>query len=381
MVGQVTVSLMLLVCTGLFVRTLQNLRSVDPGFSSRNVVNLRMDLSLRNLPESAGRAFYDQLRDQVGRTGGVKAAALTLTVPLAQVAGETRIGTLRPLGGAVQRPPVTMEYDVVSPGFFATLGIGVVRGRDFTSGDRTGAPEVAILDEQAARSLWPDHDPVGERVALADGTVREVIGVVRRIRFSDLPAEPHPYFYVPLAQHYEPAMALQVRTAGDPLRAVEPVRATLRKLDPNLGVQVSRFSDEVEETLAQPRLFSWLFGSFSLTALLVTAIGLYGTLSYAVSRRTRELGIRMALGARASEIVAMVLRRGLALTVVGLTLGVIAAVWATSLFSNLLFGVTPTDPAVFAAVALLLGLVGLAASSLPAYRATRVDPMAIIRHE
>jgi predicted permease len=380
-VGQVTVSLMLLVCTGLFVRTLQNLRSVDPGFSSRNVVNLRMDLSLRNLPENAGLAFYDQLRDQVGRTGGVKAAALTLTVPLARIAGETRIGTLRPLGGAVQRPPVTMEYDVVSPGFFATLGVGVVRGRDFTSGDRKGAPEVAILDEQAARSLWPDHDPVGERVALADGTVREVVGVVRRIRFSDLPAEPRPYFYVPLAQHYEPAMALQVRTAGDPLRAVEPVRAVLRKLDPNLGVQVSRFSDEVEETLTQPRLFSWLFGSFSLTALLVTAIGLYGTLSYAVSRRTRELGIRMALGARASEIIAMVLRRGLALTLVGLTLGVVAAVWATSLFSNLLFGVTPTDPAVFAAVALLLGLVGLAASSLPAYRATRVDPMAIIRHE
>ena len=129
-------------------------------------------------------------------------------------------------------------------------------------------------------------------------------------------------------------MALQVRTAGDPLRAVEPVRAILRKLDPNLGVQVSRFGDEVEETLAQPRLFSWLFGSFSLTALLVTAIGLYGTLSYAVSRRTRELGIRMALGARASEIIAMVLRRGLALTLAGLILGLVAAVWATSLFSE-----------------------------------------------
>ncbi|HEY0556527.1 MAG TPA: ABC transporter permease [Thermoanaerobaculia bacterium] len=379
-VGQVTVSLMLLVCTGLFVRTLQNLRSVDPGFNSRHVVNLRMDLSLRNLPASAGLAFYDQLRDQVGRVAGVKAAALTLTVPLARVAGETRIGSLRPLD-AVPRPPVTMEYDVVSPGFFATLGIGLVRGRDFSAADGKGAPAVAILDELAARALWPGRDPVGERVATADGTVREVVGVVRRIRFSELPTAPNPYFYLPLAQHYEPAMALQVRTTGDPLRVAEPARAILRKLDPNLGVQVSRFGDEVEETLAQPRLFSWLFGSFSLTALLVTAIGLYGTLSFAVSRRTRELGIRMALGARASEIVAMVLRRGLALTLAGLVLGIVAAVWATSLFSNLLFGVTPTDPAVFAAVALLLGLVGLAASSVPAYRATRVDPMSIIRHE
>jgi ABC-type antimicrobial peptide transport system permease subunit len=155
----------------------------------------------------------------------------------------------------------------------------------------------------------------------------------------------------------------------------------VRKLDPNLGVKVSRFGDEVEETLAQPRLFSWLFGTFSLTALLVTAIGLYGTLSYAVSRRTRELGIRMALGARASEIIVMVLRRGLGLTLVGLFLGLIAASWATSVLSGLLFGVTPTDPAVFVSVALLLTMVGLAASSLPAYRATRVDPMSIIRHE
>jgi putative ABC transport system permease protein len=380
-VGQVTVSLMLLVCTGLFVRTLQNLRSVDPGFNSRHVVTLRMDLSLRNLSPGAGLAFYDQLRDQVARVGGIKAAALTLTVPLARVAGESRLAGVRALGGAVQRPSLPMEYDVVSPGFFSTLGIGVVRGRDFSAGDDKGAPAVAILDELAARALWPDRDPVGERVALADGSVREVVGVVHRIRFSELPTEPHPYFYVPLAQHYEPAMALQVRAAGDPLRAAEPVRAILRKLDPNLGVQTSRLSDEVEETLAQPRLFSWLFGSFSLTALLVTAIGLYGTLSYAVSRRTRELGIRMALGARASEIVAMVLRRGLALTLVGLVLGLVAAAWATSLFSSLLFGVTPTDPAVFAFVAVLLGLVGLAASSLPAYRATRVDPMSIIRHE
>jgi predicted permease len=380
-VGQVTVSLMLLVCTGLFVRTLQNLRSVDPGFNSRHVVNLRMDLSLRNLPPEAGLAFYNQLRDQLGRVAGVRTAALTLTVPLARVAGETRLGAVRPLGGSVQRSPMPMEYDVVSPGFFATLGVGIVRGRDFSAGDRKGAPAVAILDELAARTLWPGRDPVGERIALTDGSVREVVGVVRRIRFSELPAEPHPYFYVPFAQHYEPAMAVQLKTLGDPMRVVEPVRAILRRLDPNLGVQVSRFSDEVEETLAQPLLFSWLFGSFSLTALLVTAIGLYGTLSYAVSRRTRELGIRMALGARASEIVAMVLRRGLALTVAGLVLGLVAAVWATSLFSNLLFGVTATDPAVFGFVALLLGLVGLAASSLPAYRATRVNPMSIIRHE
>lgn len=380
-IGQVTASLMLLVSTGLFVRTLQNLRSVQTGFNSRSIVNLKMDLSLRGVQESSGYAFYDQLLDQVGRLPNVKAAALTLTVPLAREAGESRLGTLQPSDGSVRRPPVTMEYNVVTPGFFDTLRIPLLRGRGFSAADRGGAPLVAILDEAAAETLWPDREVVGERVALRDGTVCEVIGVVRRIRFTELPTEPHPHFYLPFAQHYEPTMALQVRTAGDPLQAVNPIRTVVRKLDPNLGVKVSRFSDEVEDTLAQPRLFSWLFGAFSFTALLVTAIGLYGTLSYAVSRRTRELGIRMALGARASEIVVMVLRRGLSLTLAGLFLGLIAASWATSILSGLLFGVTPTDPAVFFSVALLLTMVGLAASSLPAYRATRVDPMSIIRHE
>jgi predicted permease len=380
-VGQVTVSLMLLVSTGLFVRTFQNLRSVQTGFSSRNIVNLKMDLSLRGIQAASGLTFYDQLLDQVSRVAGVKAAALTLTVPLGREAGEDRIGSLRPLGDSVQRSPTTLEYDVVTPGFFDTLRVPLVGGRDFSATDRQGGPPVVILDEVVARTLWPGRNAVGERVVLGDRTVCEVIGVVRRIRFSELPTDPHSHFYLPFAQRYEPAMALQVRTAGDPLRAVDPIRSILRKLDPNLGVQVSRFSDEVEETLAQPRLFSWLFGSFSLTALLVTAIGLYGALSYAVSRRTRELGIRMALGARASEIIVMVLRRGLGMTLAGLVLGLLAASWATSVFAGLLFGVTPTDPTVFVSVALLLTLVGLAASSLPAYRATRVDPMAIIRHE
>ena len=378
-VGQVTLSLLLLVSTGLFVRTLQNLRSIDPGFSSRDIANLKIDLSLRGVREPSGLVFYDQLLEQVGRLPGVRAAALTLTVPLARSGGESLIGSLQPSPAGARA--ATEELDVVSPGFFRTLGIPLLRGRDFSRLDGRGAPLVVIVDEATARSLWPGRNPLGERVTLGDGTVREVIGVVGRIHFGDLPVDPRPYFYLPLAQHYQPAMALQVRTAGDPLRALAPVRAVLRKLDPGLGVEVSRFDDEVRETLSQPRLFSWLFGSFSLTALLVTAIGLYGTLSYAVSRRTRELGIRMALGARASEIIVMVLRRGLGLTLAGLVLGLVAAIWTTSLFSRFLFGVAPTDLAVFVSVALLLTLVGLAASSLPAYRATRVDPMAIIRHE
>ena len=379
-VAQVTLSLMLLVSTGLFIRTLQNLRSIDPGFSSRGVVNLRTDLTLHGVREPAGRLFYDQLLDQVERLPGVESAALTLTVPLARVGGRAEIGSLRPPGAS---RPMAVELDAVSPGFFRTLGIPLVRGRDFSRFDRRGAPLVVIVDEATAQALWPGKNPLGERVTLGDGAVSEVIGVVRRIRFWELPEDPRPYYYLPLAQHYEPALALQVKMkgTGDPLRVLGPVHAVLRRLDPGLAIEVSRFDDEVRETLSLTRLFSWLFGSFSLTAVLITAIGIYGVLSYAVSRRTRELGIRMALGARTSEIIGLVLRRGLALTFAGLVLGLVAASWTTSIFSGLLFQVTPTDPEVFVTVTLLLIGVGLAASSLPAYRATRVDPMAIIRHE
>jgi ABC-type antimicrobial peptide transport system permease subunit len=191
-----------------------------------------------------------------------------------------------------------------------------------------------------------------------------------------------PLFYLPLAQRYLPDMALQVKAVGGrPMRLAKLVGGIVHRLDPNLVVQANRLSSEVEATLAQSRLFSWLLGGFSVVAMLVTAIGLYGTLAYTVRRRTRELGIRMALGARSSEIMGLVIRRGLALTLTGLLLGLVGAAWTTSVFSDLLYDVTPTDPAVFIVVALLLALVGLAASSLPAYSATRVDPMNVIRHE
>jgi putative ABC transport system permease protein len=232
-----------------------------------------------------------------------------------------------------------------------------------------------------ARSLWPGQSPIGERFTVTRGEVYEVVGVARSVRFQNLQTDAKPYFYVPLAQRYEPAITLQVRTAGDPLQAADSILAVIHELEPSLGIQVSLYADEVQEAFALPRLFSWLFGTFSLVAVVVTAIGLYGTLAYVVSRRMRELGIRMALGAQGSEIVTIVLRRGLTLTLTGIVLGLIAASWTTSVFSSLLFEVTPTDPAVFLSVALLLTLVGLAASSLPAYSATRIDPMAIIRHE
>ncbi|HSS77188.1 MAG TPA: ABC transporter permease [Thermoanaerobaculia bacterium] len=380
-VGQITISLVLLISTGLFVRTLINLQSLDPGFDPRRVVDLRIDLLSPEYSEARGEAFYDQLLKEVQKLPGVDSAALTLTVPLSQTNGARRLSNLWPAGGSSQKS-LPVEYFVVSPGLFHTLGIPLLRGRDFSAADRHGAPGVVILDEAVALSFWPGKDPLGERVLMPGWKeAREVVGVVRSIRVQNHQV-PRPLFYLPLAQHYLPGMALQVKAAGgEPQRLARVVGGVVHRLDPNLAVLANRLADEVEATLTQPRLFSWLLGGFSLVALLVTGIGLYGTLAFTVSRRTRELGIRMALGARSSEIMTLVIRRGLALTLTGLVLGLVGAAWTTSVFASLLFEVTPTDPAVFIVVALLLTLVGLAASSLPAYSATRVDPMNVIRHE
>lgn len=383
-VGQVTLSLILLVSTGLFVRTLQNLYSVDPGFDSGHLFKMTFDLSLKRYSEQAGAQFQSQLLEQVRKLPQVQAAALSHSVPLASSTLIQLSGNLR-LPSAPEATALESEYNVVTPGFFQTLGIPILRGRDFAQEDREGSMPVLIVDQTLAMELWPGRNPVGQRVLLSHGEKWfpwEVIGVVRTIH-SSLSGDPPPTYYLPLAQHYLATVSLQVRvkTAQEPTLAWKSVRAQFQRMDPDLPVQASFLEDEVNRTLATPRLFSLLLGGFSLTALLVTAIGLYGTLSYVVSRRTRELGIRMALGARNSEIMGMVLRRGLSLTLLGLALGTLAAVWTTSVLSEFLFGVTPTDPGVFAAVVVLLILVGLLASSLPAWRATRVDPMTIIRHE
>ncbi len=379
-VGQVTISLVLLVSAGLFVRTLLNLSSIDPGFESAQVLDLRINLSLGNYSDVQGQAFYDELLARVRKLPGVSSAALTLTVPLGQNNAMGLLQGVWPEADAGDKEPLVVDCSVISPGYFDTLGIPLLRGRDFTAEDRRGAPGVAIVDEQLAAILWPNKNPLDEHLVLApDKKALEVVGVVRNVRVEERETT-QPYFYLPLAQRYQPDLALEVK-GEDPLRLVGPIRGIVKQLDRNLAVEAGGLDGEVQTTLAQPRLFSWLLGSFSLVAVLVTAIGLYGTLSYTVSRRTRELGIRMALGARASEIVALVMRRGLTLTLTGLTLGLVASSWTTSVFSNLLFGVTPTDPGIFISVALLLALVGLAASSLPAYSATRVDPMAVIRHE
>ena len=384
-VGQVALSLMLLVGTGLFVRTWRNLEEVPPGLDGRGVVDLRIDLELQHYPRAAGQAFYDRLLDRVRRIPGVRSASLAQAVPFA-----THEVTLyctdvqapgQPLDGKAG-PRITAE-NLVSPGYFATLGIPLVSGRDFSARDREGAPPVIIVSRSFAKSIWGTTDPVGKRIPIG-GEPMEVVGVA-----ADIPASlrggVRELLYHPLHQLYSPNLTLHVKTAGGETTAramVAPVRAEMARLDRTVPIAaVSLLEEDILQAAAHPKLFSQLLGSTSGVALLLTGIGLYGTLALAVRQRTRELGIRRALGARTSEVLAPVLRQGLGLTAIGLILGMAASLLATRALSDLLFGVTPTNPAVFALAALICGSLGAMASLLPAWSAARVDPMEVLRQE
>jgi putative ABC transport system permease protein len=384
-VGQVALSLMLLVGTGLFVRTWHNLQEVPPGLDGRGVVDLQIDLELQRYGEAPGQAFYDQLLDRVRRIPGVRSASLAVAVPLAshqEIALFSEIQVPgQPLDGKAG-PRMTAE-NLVSPGYFATLGIPLVSGRDFSARDREGAPPVVIVSRSFARSIWGTRDPVGERITI-DSLPMEVVGVAADV-LTSLRGGPRELLYRPLHQFYFPNLTLHVKTAGGEATAravVSPIRAEMARLDRTVPIAgVSLLEEEIRQASAQPRLFSQLLGGTSGVALLLTGIGLYGSLVLAVRRRTRELGIRRALGAQTSEVLALVLRQGLGLTAVGLTLGIAASLLATRALSGMLFGVTPTDPAVFATVALICGSLGAAASLLPAWSAARVDPMEALRQE
>jgi predicted permease len=380
-VGQIALSLVLLVGTGLFVRTWLNLQEIRPGFDSRGVVNFQLDLELQRYGEKEGLAFCDQLLERVRHAPGILSASVATMIPMRSQDNVQFLTQFPPQGSA--REPRTAGTNLVAPGYFRTLGIPLLAGRDFSPGDREGTQPVLIVSRRLGRELWPGKNPVGERISVR-GKSLEVIGVVEDIRTSLL-EEPRELAYRPIQQFFFPNLTLHAKTSGDPgaVRAsIAAVRAEVARLDRNLPVaRINLLDEEVRQAAAKPRLFSQLLGSTSGVALLLTGIGLYGTLAFAVRRRTREMGIRRALGAGTSGILGLVLRRGLALTGIGLAVGIVSSLLATRALGSMLFGVAPTDPAVFLTVALICGSVGVAASLLPAWSAARVNPMKALRQE
>jgi predicted permease len=394
-VTQVAVSLTLLVGAGLFIRTLGNLQAVDLGFQREHVLVFSVDPQLINYRREQIGGLYKRMLERIDAVPGVLSASLSRQGLLSGSGTQGSINvpgfTPPPQENQLSRSGDRVELDVpflsqVGPDFFRTLGMTIVRGRDFSAQDNETAPKVAVVNEAFARYYFGSQDPIGRRFDRGeeDGGEVEIVGVVKDAKAETIKEQTPRTFYVPYLQ--DPSSwretTFQVRTTGDPLAVVAAIRSQVQSLEPNLPVfRVKTLEQQVDETLGRERLVATLASLFGVLALLLACAGLYGVLSYSVSRRTRELGVRMALGAKRRDVLSLVLRQGMTLAVMGIVLGLATAFAVTRFVSSLLFGISNTDFITFAGAALGLGIVGLFACYLPARRATRVDPVIALRSE
>jgi putative ABC transport system permease protein len=382
---EVAVSLVLLVGAGLMIRTLGNLRGVDPGFDPRGVVSMSVAIPVRKYPSPREQSdFYERALERVRRLPGIDAAGAVSTLPLSGGGSMQPVAIEgRPAVALSQQPEVAVR--VMTPGYLQAMRIPLVRGRDFGDADGAGRPAVVLISESLARLFWPGEDPIGRHMTLTfhPGVAREVVGVVGDVKQEGLAAvQPAPTVYAPLAQMPGPWMTLVVRPKTPLASLVPEVTGAVLQVDPEQPVtDVLTLEALTDDSLAHQRATMLLLAIFAAFALLLAGMGIYGVLTYAVRKRVPEIGIRLALGARRSDVLWMVLGHGLRITLAGLLLGALGAIALTRLLAGLLFGVTPADPATFACVSVLLCAISLLASYLPARVATRVDPAVALRSE
>jgi predicted permease len=374
--GQLATAVLLMVVAGLFLRSLWHSQVVDPGFDPDGVHAAVLNLELNGYGEPRGRAFFTRLRDELRAEPGVAGVAVASSLPLDGTTSSTRVTVEG--GPRVERE--SFDYAAVTPGYLRTLRIALVRGRDFTDADREGAPEVAIVSQTMAARSWPGQDPLGKRLRLGPGNV-EVVGVARDVQDRAIGTPAEPFVYFPFAQRYSPGATILVRARGDERAAAAAVRAAVRRLDPDLPIVQHMPLRRMIVSLSPQTPLATLIGVFGAVGLLLAAVGVYGVVAYLAAQRTREIGIRMALGAARRDVLALVMGRGAWLALLGIAAGGLGALALTRVLRSLLVGVAPGDPATYATVALLLAAVVLVASYIPARRAARVDPMVALRSE
>lgn len=388
-VVETALAVVLLVGAGLLLKSFLRLQQVDPGFKADRVLALDLALPETTYPWAGPsvQTFYDTLLERVRGLPGVKEAGLALQVPLT---GDNMTSFVHDLSRPLPEPghEDLTAVRVVTPGYLETLRIPLVRGRLLTDADNTEkGPRVVLVSEEAARRFWPGEDPLGHTVEISadfgNGLLGgQVVGVVRSVRHEGVAREPAPEVYVPFSQARANMMRLVVRTEGQPLALAPQVRSEVQALDKDLPVaNVRDMEAVVSDAVALPRFYMLLVGAFAGVALLLAALGIYGVVTYAVTHRTRELGIRMALGADGRQVVGLVLRQYLRLTGAGLALGVGLAFVASRLLGSLLYGVERGDPVTYVGVVAVLGSVAMLASLWPAYRATRIDPIIALRRD
>lgn len=392
-VSEVALSLMLLVGAGLMIRSFQNLRSVQPGFDSHNVLTMTAMVSRAKFPAPAQQiSFFERVLQDVRSMPGVEAAGVIDDLPLNDEGSHQPIAIEgRPAVPMSEQPEVDVR--LISPGYMSALHIPTLRGRDISDTDVADRPGVILISESMARQFWPGEDPLGKRLTMTffPGVVREVVGVVGDVKLDSLDqTRPSATLYFPLDQVSVPAnggwtsfpMTLVVRSASGSTGMVSAVSNAVHEVDRDIPVRdIFSMDDLVTNSLAQQRFNMLLLGAFAGLALLLAAVGIYSVLSYSVKRSVQEIGIRMALGARLSDVLRMVVIEGMKPTLLGVALGTAAALALGRVLSSQIYGVRPTDPITFLVVAALLAAVALVASILPAYRATKVDPIVALRYE
>jgi putative ABC transport system permease protein len=383
-VGEVALSLALLAGAGLMVRSFLALRSQELGFKPENVVTMQLAVPDTRYPQGPpARALLGRVQEEVSSSPGVASVAFATGAPLNSGWGRSLTVEGYPVLALKDAPMI--QHTVVSPGYFKTLGITLLDGREFVDSDWDN-PRVTIVDQSLARKYWPAESPIGKRIRFGPPEDNEpwhtIVGVVSNVQNQTLSEPGNLSVYLPVSPAFSPSMSLIARADHDPLRVSGGIRARIQQIDPDIAISLVRTEDQIIERASWPqRFFAVLFAVFAALALVLAAVGLYGVLAYAVSLRTHEIGIRMALGATGSQVRQMVMRQGVMLVGIGLAVGTLATYGLTRLLASQLYQVSATDPRTYAGVTTVLVVTALLASYLPARRATRVDPVVALRDE
>ncbi|MDP9121179.1 MAG: ABC transporter permease [Acidobacteriota bacterium] len=382
--GQVGLSLLALVGAVLLLVSLRNVEHIDPGFERRHLLVLSLDLASQKLDEARGEQFLGEVIRRVEALPQVRSAALAENLVLVDQGVRHRIQPEgREARGGGEAEALIVQTCAISPGYFRTLGVQVLRGRAFNDSDLPGSRQVVIVNRTMADRLWPQQDPIGRRFKMQPTLQTfEVVGVAQDVKYNALGEEPQLYVYLPLPQSYSPGVTLHVLTAGEPALLVNTLRKRLQEMAPTLPLfRIKTMPEVIDDQLWAWRAGALLLSLFGCVALLLVIIGIYGVISYSIAQRKREIGIRVALGATRPQLIRLFVRQGMAMVAIGLALGLLSALSATRLIADLLYGIDAADPRTLGATALLLGAVGLAANYLPARRAAAVPPMLVMRQE
>jgi macrolide transport system ATP-binding/permease protein len=377
---QISLSFVLVAGAGLLIQSLVRIQNASPGFSTKGVLLSSVDLFSAGYNAEHAKTFNDELLNRVRALPGVESVALSRVRPFSYRNYSSAPITVDTYQPAPDEQP-TADYNEVGEGYFTTIGIPLVSGREFTRRDDKNAPPVAIVDETLAARYWPGKDPVGQRLQVKRRWM-QVVGVAKNSKYRTKLETPPPFFYVPLRQNFSVQTGLIIRTPQSPAAILTPLARAVHALDPNLApLDTITMQQQVDRMTYTQRLSVVLLGIFGTVALLLAVIGLYGMMAYAVSQSTRELGLRMALGASVSDLLQLIMSRGVVLTGVGIGLGIVAAFGVTRLLSTLLYSISPHDPLAFGTAFTVITIASLAACFLPAWRAARIDPVQALREQ